>query len=70
MTAKTPEQMNQDFMRPMEGVSSRYLMVLACFVAVIIIGIMAFAWQVYHGLGVSGLRRPVFWGFYITNFVF
>src|SRR5215469_12198737 len=70
MPAKTPEQMNQDLMRPMDGVSSRYLMVLACFVSVIIVGIAAFGWQVYHGLGVSGLRRPVFWGFYITNFVF
>ena len=30
----------------------------------------AFFWQVYTGLGVSGLRSPVFWGFYITNFVF
>ena len=70
MSAKTPEQMNQDLMRPMEGVSPRYLMVLACFVTVIIVGVAAFSWQVYHGLGVSGLRRPVFWGFYITNFVF
>jgi molybdopterin-containing oxidoreductase family membrane subunit len=70
MSAKTPEQINQDLMRPMEGVSSRYLIVLACFLGVIVVGISAFGWQVYHGLGVSGLRRPVFWGFYITNFVF
>lgn len=70
MSAKTPEQMNQDLMRPMDGVSARYLMVLAIFLSVIIVGIAAFGWQVNHGLGVSGLRRPVFWGFYITNFVF
>jgi Ni/Fe-hydrogenase subunit HybB-like protein len=25
---------------------------------------------VYAGIGVAGIRRPVFWGFYITNFVF
>ena len=31
---------------------------------------MAFGWQVYAGIGVAGIRRPVFWGFYITNFVF
>ena len=23
-----------------------------------------------NGIGVAGIRRPVFWGFYITNFVF
>ena len=31
---------------------------------------LRFCWQVYSGIGVAGLRRPVFWGFYITNFVF
>jgi len=32
----------------------------------------ATAWilQLRHGLGVTGLNRPVFWGIYITNFVF
>src|SRR6266508_3600950 len=31
-----------------------------------------FAWvtQLWSGLGVTGLNRPVYWGFYITNFVF
>src|SRR6266498_1520758 len=31
-----------------------------------------FAWvtQLWNGLGVTGLNRPVYWGFYITNFVF
>lgn len=27
-------------------------------------------WQMFHGLTVTGLGSPVFWGFYITNFVF
>jgi molybdopterin-containing oxidoreductase family membrane subunit len=32
----------------------------------------AYAWisQLTHGLGVTGLDRPVYWGLYITNFVF
>src|SRR5271157_1383179 len=70
MAAKTSEQINEDLMRPLAGVSARYLIVLACFVAVVIAGFSAYGWQVYHGIGVAGLRRPVFWGFYITNFVF
>jgi Ni/Fe-hydrogenase subunit HybB-like protein len=37
---------------------------------IVLAGFFAFGWQVNHGIGVSGLRRPVFWGFYITNFVF
>lgn len=70
MPAKTPEQINEDLMRPLYGASPLYLTVLGCFVAVVLAGFFAFGWQVNHGIGVSGLRRPVFWGFYITNFVF
>ncbi|MGO9589987.1 MAG: NrfD/PsrC family molybdoenzyme membrane anchor subunit [Candidatus Acidiferrales bacterium] len=70
MPARTPEQINEDLMRPLQGVSARYLVILAFFVAIVLAGFFAWGWQVNHGIGVSGLRRPVFWGFYITNFVF
>jgi Ni/Fe-hydrogenase subunit HybB-like protein len=70
MPARTPEQINEDLMRPLQGVSARYLVILAFFVAIVLAGFFAFGWQVNHGIGVTGLRRPVFWGFYITNFVF
>jgi len=33
-------------------------------------GFYAYSTQVRGGLGVTGLNRPVFWGIYITNFVF
>jgi Ni/Fe-hydrogenase subunit HybB-like protein len=70
MAQKTPEQITQDLMRPMEGTSNLYRVVLAFFILVVAAAGFAFAHQVNDGLGVSGLRRPVFWGFYITNFVF
>jgi len=70
MPARTPEQINEDLMRPLQGVSARYLVILAFFVSIVLAGLFAWGWQVNHGIGVSGLRRPVFWGFYITNFVF
>jgi Ni/Fe-hydrogenase subunit HybB-like protein len=34
------------------------------------LGILAWAYQVWAGLGSTGLRVPVFWGLYITDFVF
>src|ERR1700685_4536691 len=70
MTPKTPEQINEDLLRPLTGASPLYLTVLACLAAIVAAAAVACGWQVYHGLGVAGLRRPVFWGFYITNFVF
>lgn len=33
-------------------------------------GFYAYTVQFRYGLGVTGLNRPTFWGFYITNFVF
>src|SRR5215813_2036751 len=46
------------------------------FVTVFIAGLVflgaigAFGYQLYWGLGVWGIKRPVFWAFDITNFVF
>jgi molybdopterin-containing oxidoreductase family membrane subunit len=70
MVRKTPEQINDDLLRPLSGSSGGYWLALAFFAAIVIAALAAFFWQVYGGLGVSGLRSPVFWGFYITNFVF
>jgi molybdopterin-containing oxidoreductase family membrane subunit len=33
-------------------------------------GAYAYTYQLRYGLGVTGLNRPVAWGFYIVNFVF
>src|SRR6266542_6402463 len=32
--------------------------------------LFAWVWQLTHGLGSTHLGRPVYWGLYITNFVF
>ena len=70
MARKTPEQINDDLLRPLSGTSGRYFIALAFLAGIVVAALAAFSWQVYAGLGVSGLRSPVFWGFYITNFVF
>jgi molybdopterin-containing oxidoreductase family membrane subunit len=70
MAAKTPEQITEDLLRPLGGASGRYWSFLALFGGVVVAALCAFGWQVYGGIGVAGIRRPVFWGFYITNFVF
>ncbi len=70
MLNKTPDEINQDLLRPLFRTSSRYLR--AVFLLALCVGaaFAAFGYQLYMGLGVSGLRRPVYWAFYITNFVF
>lgn len=36
----------------------------------VVIGAVAWGWQMYQGMGVSGLAWPVMWAMYITCFVF
>ena len=38
--------------------------------AIVLWAVIAWVYQLRAGLGVTGLNRPVFWGIYITNFVF
>ncbi len=41
------------------------------FLGIIVLGAMsAGGYMINRGVGVTGLNRPVFWGFFITNFVF
>ena len=70
MALKTPEQINDDLLRPLSGTSGRYVIALAFLAGIVVAALAAFFWQMYAGLGVSGLDSPVFWAFYITNFVF
>src|SRR5271169_3593939 len=63
-------QIREDLFRPLSGVSRKY--VLATTVAFVIgaAGLVAWGHQLYSGMGVTGLQRPVFWGLYLVNFVF
>ena len=38
--------------------------------AVLLFGIGVWVYQFIQGLGITGMNRPVYWGVYITNFVF
>jgi len=70
MATKSAEQITIDLLRPLSGISGRWVFAVAVLAGVVVAALSAFFYQVYAGLGVSGLRTPVFWGFYITNFVF
>lgn len=70
MATKTPERINEDLLRPISVVTPRYFIILAFFLAIVVIAGAAFCRQMNDGLGVTGLNRPIFWAFYITNFVF
>ena len=68
--APTFRDVDRSVLRVMEMPGLAYwIWVGFCFT---LVGIGAALWtrQIYEGLGVTGLRQPVMWAVYITNFVF
>lgn len=70
MAAPSAEQLTTDLLRPLERTTWRFTVSVGILGSIVLAGAAAFFYQVYAGIGVTGLDRPVFWGFYITNFVF
>lgn len=60
----------EDLWRPLKSTSARYWAVFAVLAAVTLWGLIAWAYQLKTGIGVAGIRRPVFWAIYLVNFVF
>ena len=57
-------------LQPILQTGPKFYVTVAVLLAVIALGAYAYLTQYRQGLGVTGLGRPVYWGFYITNFVF
>jgi Ni/Fe-hydrogenase subunit HybB-like protein len=55
---------------PIRRTGKPFYITLTILAAVILWAIWAYLHQYREGLGVTGLARPIFWGVYITNFVF
>jgi molybdopterin-containing oxidoreductase family membrane subunit len=66
----TERQVTADLLRPLRQTSWRFYVLVAVLGSIVLTGLGTWAYQVYWGFGMTGIRNPVFWGFYITNFVF
>jgi Ni/Fe-hydrogenase subunit HybB-like protein len=64
------DRISQDLLRPVFHTSRRFYTIVLLLAVPVVAALAAFLYQVYSGIGVAGITRPVFWGFYITNFVF
>ncbi|MBI3401641.1 MAG: polysulfide reductase NrfD [Acidobacteria bacterium] len=70
MKEATAKRIADDLLRPLLNTSWRFFLLVAILGAIVLTGASAWMYQVWNGFGESGKRWPVFWGFYITNFVF
>jgi len=64
------ERITGDLLRPLMRTSWRFYLLVAIFGGVVAAGLVSWFTQMYLGFGISGIRWPVYWGFYVTNFVF
>jgi Ni/Fe-hydrogenase subunit HybB-like protein len=70
MTHAPNERMADDLLRPLLRTSWRFYALVAVLAAVVLMGASAWFMQASQGFGVTGITWPVYWGFYVTNFVF
>jgi Ni/Fe-hydrogenase subunit HybB-like protein len=63
-------RIRDDLFRPLSGVSRNYILATIAAFIVGAAGLVAWGYQLFSGMGVTGLHRPVFWGFYLVDFVF
>jgi len=66
----TSLRMTEDLMRPLERTSWRFYALVTVLGAIVAMGLGTWMYQMYHGFGMTGINMPVYWAFYITNFVF
>ena len=59
-----------DLIRPLMLTSWRFYLLVGIFGGIVFAGLASWFTQMYMGFGISGIRWPVYWGFYVTNFVF
>jgi molybdopterin-containing oxidoreductase family membrane subunit len=59
-----------DLIQPILTTGKGFYLTAAALSAVAAWGLFAWLYQLWYGLGTTGLNRPVYWGIYVVNFVF
>ncbi len=70
MTREASQRIADGLLRPLADTSWRFYVLVAVLGGIVLMGAVAWITQASYGFGVTGIRWPVFWGFYVTNFVF
>src|SRR5882672_6838648 len=70
MSEASARKLSDDLLRPLLQTSWRFYVLVAFLGSIVLTGLGTWAYQVYNGFGITGIRWPVFWAFYVTNFVF
>ncbi|HEV3139167.1 MAG TPA: NrfD/PsrC family molybdoenzyme membrane anchor subunit [Vicinamibacterales bacterium] len=70
MSGPSHQQLTEDLLRPLRRTTWRFYVLVAFLGSIVAMGLCTWMYQVYMGFGMTGINNPVYWAFYITNFVF
>jgi Ni/Fe-hydrogenase subunit HybB-like protein len=59
-----------DLLHPLLNTSWRFYLLVAFLGSIVLMGLSTWIFQMVMGFGMTGINNPIFWAFYITNFVF
>jgi molybdopterin-containing oxidoreductase family membrane subunit len=62
--------MVEGLLGPLVRTSWRFYVLIAFLGSIVAAGLGSWAYQMYVGFGLTGINMPVYWAFYVTNFVF
>ncbi|GMR22876.1 MAG: polysulfide reductase NrfD [Acidobacteriota bacterium] len=68
--SRRDKQIEDALLRHVVETGSGFYIVLVTLLAIIAVGGFAWMRQLEGGLGVAGMNQPVYWGLYITNYIF
>lgn len=63
-------KVNRDILETLKSPGKLYYILLLAVLSFLSVGLFAWLYQIFAGIGVAGITHPVAWGVYITNFVF
>jgi Ni/Fe-hydrogenase subunit HybB-like protein len=64
------QRLTADLLKPLQRTSAIWFAWVLFLVAIVGAGAVGFAYQTWQGFGITGIKWPIYWGFFITNFVF
>jgi molybdopterin-containing oxidoreductase family membrane subunit len=70
MSEAAARRMSDDLLYPLLHTSWRFWLLVVFLGSIVATGLATWGYQMYRGFGLTGINMPIYWAFYITNFVF
>jgi molybdopterin-containing oxidoreductase family membrane subunit len=70
LAQRSDHEINEAVLRPMFASGPGFWILVAVLSAIVLWGLYAWGYMIYWGMGTAGINRPVYWGLFITTFVF